>query len=213
MHKYVFEIMVLGLAILTDEPRLRKLITIDEEILEEKGVKLSEPTRRVTAVAVLTNPYAGKNASDLSALIPFSEDLGKKLGKIVVDKLGGRDKVETYGKAAVVGEDGELEHVEFILHGKLAFGYRQHAGMYDVAKEYIQATEAIGGMGTPLYIPMRYKYEWNVNYVDTVRVVIPDAPRRDEMVFAVSGGKGPRPLGRMPPESQIIDQSKFTSKT
>jgi len=197
----------------SDEPRIRKLMTIDEEIFEEKGITLNERTRRVTALAVLSNPYVGKRMADLSSLLPFSEELGKKLGKIVVDKLGGIDSVEAYGKAGLVGEDGELEHIEFILHGKLAYGYRQHVGMYDVAKEYLEATEAIGPMGTPLYIPMRFKKEWQVNYVDTVRVVVPDAPRRDEMIIAISGGKGPRPLGRMPPESQIITQTKTPVKT
>lgn len=182
-------------------PTIRKIVILEEEIFEEKGRKLEKNVRRVAAAAVLKNPYAGKYVSDLSALIPFSEQLGKKLGKIVVDRLGGMEKVETYGKAGVVGEDGELDHIAVILHGKLAAGYREYVGKMDVAKEFIESTEVIGPMGTPLYIPIRYKYKYDINYIDTVRIVIPDAPRRDEMVVGIAGGSGPRPLGRMPQAS------------
>lgn len=180
-------------------PTIRKIVTLEEEIFEEKGVRLEKSVRRVAAAAVLKNPYAGKYVPDLSALIPFSEQLGKRLGKIVADKLGGMQKVETYGKAGVVGEDGELDNIQFILHGKLAAGYREYAGKMDVAKEFIQSTEVVGPMGTPLYIPMRNKYKYDVNYIDTVRISIPDAPRRDEMIIGIAGGYGARPLGRMPP--------------
>jgi len=180
-------------------PTIRKIVVVEEETFEEKGKKLDKPARRIAAAAVLTNPYANKYVSDLSALIPFSEELGRRLGKIVVDRLGGMEKVDTYGKAGVVGEDGELDHIAVVLHAKLAAGYRVHVGSMQVAKEFIQSSEVMGPMGTPLYIPMRYKYTYDSNYIDTVRVIIPDAPRRDEMVIGIAGGSGPRPLARMPP--------------
>jgi len=175
------------------------MVTFKDEIYEEMGKKFKRPIVRFTVAVVLKNPYTGKYVEDLSPLLPFARKLGSKLGRIVVDEFGGEKNVETFGKAAVVGEDGELEHIEYILHGGLAQGYREHVGNYDVAKEYIQATEAQGPIGTLLYIPMRYKWEWRANYTDTVRISIPDAPRRDEMVIAISGGNGPRPLGRVPP--------------
>jgi hypothetical protein len=180
-------------------PTVKRIVIFEEETFEEKGRKLEKSVRRVAVAAVLSNPYAGKYVSDLSALVPFSEQLGKRLGKIVVDRLGGMEKVDTYGKAGVVGEDGELDHIAVILHAKLAAGYREYVGSMDTAKEFIQSTEVIGPMGTPLYIPMRYKHKYDSNYIDTVRVSIPDAPKRDEMVVAIAGGSGPRPLSRMPP--------------
>jgi len=179
-------------------PTVKRIVVLEDETFEEKGRKLEKSVRRVAVAAVLSNPYAGKYVSDLSALVPFSEQLGKRLGKIVVDRLGGMEKVDTYGKAGVVGEDGELDHISVILHAKLAAGYREYVGRMDVAKEFLQSTEVMGPMGTPLYIPMRYKHKYDPNYIDTVRLSIPDAPKRDEMVVAIAGGSGPRPLSRMP---------------
>ena len=181
------------------DPSIRKLVTFRDETYEEMGKKFKKPIVRYTVAAVLKNPYAGKYVEDLSALLPFARKLGSKLGKMVVDGMGGEKSVESFGKAGVVGEDGELEHIEFILHGGLAGGYREHVGDLKYAKEYLQSVEVQGSMGTTLCIPMRCKWEYRVNYVDTVRVSIPDAPRRDEMVIAIAGGNGPRPNGRTPP--------------
>ncbi len=188
---------------------MRKLVTIKDEIYEDRGKKFDKPIVRFTVAAVLTNPYAGEYIEDLSFLFPFARDLGSKLGKMVVDELGGEEKVETFGKAGIVGEDGELENITSILHGGLAPGYREYVGDYTVAKEYIEATEVQGPMGTTLYIPMRHKKMWDPKYVDTVRVCIPDAPRKDEMVIAIAGGNGPRPLGRTPPEDHTIRKPKL----
>ena len=180
-------------------PTIRKMEEFREETYEEKGKKLKKPTVRYAVAVVLKNPYAGKYVEDLTPLFPFARKLGSKLGKMIVDELGGEKNVESYGKAGVVGEDGEMENIEYIMHGGLAQGYREHVGSYEVAKEFMQATEAQGPIGTPMYIPLRCKWEWRVNYSDTFRISIPDAPRRDEMVIALAGGNGPRPLGRVPP--------------
>lgn len=177
---------------------MRKLVRFHDEIYEEMGRKFDKPLTRVTVAAVLKNPYAGRYVQDLSPLLSFARKLGSKMGKMIVDEMGGEKNVESFGKAGIVGEDGELEHIEFILHGGLAGGYREHVGDFKIAKEFISSMEVQGPMGTPLDIPLRCKLEYRVNYIDTVRITIPDAPRRDEMVIALTGGNGPRPNGRTP---------------
>ena len=124
---------------------MRKLVTIKDEIYEDRGKKFDKPIVRFTVAAVLTNPYAGEYIEDLSFLFPFARDLGSKLGKMVVDELGGEEKVETFGKAGIVGEDGELENITSILHGGLAPGYREYVGDYTVAKEYIERGNGSSG--------------------------------------------------------------------
>ena len=181
------------------DPTTRKMVTFRDEIYEEMGKKFKKPIKRVTVAVVLKNPYAGKYVEDLSPLLPFAHKLGSKMGKIIVDELGGEQNVESFGKAGIVGEDGELEHIEFILHGGIAAGYREHVGDFKKAPEFITSMDIQGPMGTPLDIPVRCKLEYRVNYIDTVRICIPDAPRRDEMVIALTGGNGPRPNGRTPP--------------
>lgn len=164
---------------------------------------VEKQTVRAAIAVVISNPYAGGYAKDLSPLIPFSQELGRTMGKKLVEEMGGKDKVESYGKAGVVGEDGELEHLEFVMHGKLAAGFREYVGSLDEAKVLIESTERVGTIGTPLYIPLRFKTGASVNHLDTMTVIIPDAPRRDEMVLAVAGGTGPRPLSRLPPEFSV----------
>ena len=99
---------------------IRKIITIVEETHTEAGQTISPPTRKAAAIAVISNPFAGTHTADLTALITTGEMLGKLLGERAVAALGiAPSEAQSYGKAAIVGEDGELEHAAAILHPKL----------------------------------------------------------------------------------------------
>src|SRR5216684_6625509 len=99
---------------------IRKIATFVEETRTEMGHVVDPPTRRAAAVAVIENPYAGKFVEDLSELMLIGEELGELLTQRAVAALGiPGSSVESYGKAAAVGESGELEHAAAILHPKL----------------------------------------------------------------------------------------------
>src|SRR5262249_2471627 len=100
--------------------QIRKLLTIVEETRREADREVSPATRKAAAVAVIANPFAGKYVQDLEELMAIGEELGDLLGKRAVEALGIKPgEAESYGKAAIVGEDGELEHAGAILHPRL----------------------------------------------------------------------------------------------
>ena len=101
----------------SEKPQVRKIITVVEETHGDGTVRLDTPTRKSAAAAVFTNPFAGKYQEDLSLLIQWSEELGELLTKKAVAALGlAPDKVHSYGKGAIVGTNGELEHCAAIMH-------------------------------------------------------------------------------------------------
>ena len=108
---------------------IRKIVTVVEETQQEAGRKLDKPTRKAAAMAVIRNPYAGQYVEDLTPLIDASVPLGELLTKRAVEALGiAPEKVESYGKAAVVGINGELEHAAALLHPKLGTPIRANVG-------------------------------------------------------------------------------------
>ena len=109
--------------------RIRKIVTIVEETRSEMGRPVDPPTRRAAAVAVIENPFAGRYQEDLAELIDIGEELGDLLARRAVEALGVEGaRVESYGKAAAVGENGELEHAAAILHPKLGAPFRKVLG-------------------------------------------------------------------------------------
>ncbi|RLA82357.1 MAG: amino acid synthesis family protein, partial [Deltaproteobacteria bacterium] len=134
---------------------IRKIITIVEETHRESGKEVSPPTRKAAAVAVIKNPFAGQYAEDLSLLMDYGERLGGMLGERAVAALGiPKERVESYGKAAVVGLGGELEHAAAILHPKLGKPLREAVGG---GKAIIPSAKKMGGAGTPIDVPLHYK--------------------------------------------------------
>src|SRR5687768_16776100 len=100
--------------------KLRKLVVTVEETHREMGKGVAPPTRKAAAIAVIENPFAGRFADNLDTLIDIGEELGDVLGRRAVEALGIKpNQAESYGKAAIVGESGELEHAAAILHPKL----------------------------------------------------------------------------------------------
>jgi len=176
--------------------RIRKIVTVVEETLQEGGRAVTPPTRRAAAIAVIENPFAGTYVDDLAPLMDVGEELGGLLAKRAVAALGieGRD-VQSYGKAAAVGENGELEHAAAILHPKLGAPFRK---VLSKGAALIPSSKKRGGLGTVLDIPLGHKDAAFVrSHFDGMEVQINDAPRANEIVVAVAVTDSGRPLPRV----------------
>ena len=164
--------------------QVRKYVTIVEEIHTDSGRPVDPPGRRAAAIAVIENPFAGKFAEDLTSLMDMGEELGGILGKMAVDALGiSPERAESYGKGAIVGEEGEREHAAAILHPKLGKPFRDALGG---GKAIIPSAKKMGGMGTEIDVPIHYKDAAFVrSHFDAMTVRVDDAPRSDEILVAL----------------------------
>jgi len=175
---------------------IRKLLKVVEETRTEMGKPVDPPTRRAAAVAVIKNPFAGRYEENLDELVQVGEELGGLLAKMAVDALGiPPEKAESYGKGAIVGSRGELEHAAAILHPKLGTPFRNAlAG----GKAIIPSAKKIGCPGTEIDIPIHYKDAAFVrSHFDAMPVRVQDAPRGDEIVVALVVTDSGRPLPRV----------------
>jgi len=176
--------------------RIRKLATFVEETREEMSRPVDPPLRKAAAVAVIENPYAGKYVEDLSELIAIGEELGELLTHRAVAALGiPGPNTESYGKAAAVGEDGELEHAAAILHPKLGTPVRKVLGK---GAALIPSSKKRGGLGVVLDIPLGHKDAAYVrSHFDAMEVRLNDAPRANEIMVAIAVTTCGRPLARV----------------
>ena len=176
--------------------RIRKLATFVEETRSEMGRTIEPPTRRAAAVAVIENPCAGKYVEDLAELMDIGEELGELLTERAVAALGiAPTTAESYGKAAAVGENGEIEHAAAILHPKLGTPVRRVLGK---GAALIPSSKKRGGMGVALDIPLGHKDAAFVrSHFDGMEVRINDAPRANEILVAVAVTDSGRPLARV----------------
>ncbi len=175
---------------------IRKIVTIVEEVQQEAGRDVVPHARRAAAVAVVQNPYAGRYVEDLGVLIDLGERLGWLLGHRAVAALGiAPGAVQSYGKAAIVGEDGELEHAAAVLHPKLGAPLRASV---EHGAALVPSAKKRGGMGTAIDVPLGHKdAAWVRSHFDAMEVRVGDAPRRDELVVAIVVTEGGRPLARI----------------
>ena len=175
---------------------IRKIIVVVDEIHSEQGQPINPPTRRAAAIAIIANPFAGKFESNLDELINIGEELGGLLGGRAVAALGiAPSQVESYGKAAMVGENGELEHAAAILHPKLGKPLRLAV---EKGAALVPSSKKRGGMGTPLDIPLGHKDAAFVrSHFDGMEVQVNDAPRANEILVAVAVTDSGRPLARV----------------
>ena len=175
---------------------IRKIVVTVEETHRESGKSVRPVTRKAAAVAVIANPFAGKFAEDLTPLMDIGEELGGYLTKKAVEALGIEGgKAESYGKAAIVGEGGELEHAAAILHPKLGTPVRKVLGK---GAALIPSSKKRGGPGVPFDIPLGHKDAAYVrSHFDGMEVRINDAPRANEIVVAVAVTDSGRPLPRV----------------
>src|SRR6201995_451438 len=175
---------------------IRKIVTVVEETHLEMGRAIAPPTRRAAAIAVIENPFAGRFVEDLSPLVALGEELGELLSKKAVAALGiDGAKAHSYGKAAAVGENGELEHAAAILHPKLGAPVRKVLGK---GAALIPSSKKRGGPGVALDIPLGHKDAAFVrSHFDGMEVRVADAPRANEIVVAVAVTDSGRPLPRV----------------
>ena len=175
---------------------IRKIIVQVDETLQEMGRTVSPPTRRALAMAVIANPYAGRYSDNLDELIAIGEELGALLGQKCVQALGiAPGQAHSYGKAAIVGEGGELEHAAAILHPKLGAPLRQAV---EKGAALVPSAKKCGGMGTAIDVPLGHKDAAFVrSHFDAMEARVSDAPRAAEIVVAVVVTDSGRPLPRI----------------
>ena len=175
---------------------IRKIIVQVDEIRQEMGRAVSPPTRRALAMAVIANPYAGRYSENLDELIAIGEELGALLGQKCVQALSIEpSKAQSYGKAAIVGEAGELEHAAAILHPKLGAPLR---AAVEKGAALVPSAKKRGGMGTTIDVPLGHKDAAFVrSHFDAMEARVSDAPRAQEIVVAVVVTDSGRPLPRI----------------
>jgi hypothetical protein len=175
---------------------IRKLVVQVDETRREMGKDITPPTRRAVAIAVIENPYAGRYSENLDDLIAIGEELGALLGQKAVKALGIEPgQVQSYGKAAIVGENGELEHAAAILHPKLGAPLRVAV---EKGAALVPSAKKRGSLGTAIDVPLGHKDAAFVrSHFDAVEARVSDAPRANEIVVAVAVTDSGRPLPRI----------------
>lgn len=175
---------------------IRKLIVHIEDTFHDGGPKLETPARKGYAAMVIRNPCAGKYVEDILPMMEALKPDGLAVSRRLVDALAGGDisAVEAYGKGAIVGEAGELEHGA-LWHVAGGYAMRELLGE---AKAIVPSSKKVGGMGTTIDIPLHHI---NAAYVrshfDAIEVSISDAPKADEICYILAMSTGPRPHARI----------------
>lgn len=173
---------------------LRKMMTFIESIHHENGPVGDQPRCRAAIVAIVANPFAGVWQEDLQSAMDDLKPLGLQMTDALIDALGGIEGIDGYGKAALAGEGGELEHTA-LWHVPGGYAMRERLGE---ARAIVPSAMKVGGPGTPIDIPLGHI---NAAYVrshfDAMEVRLPDAPRSGELMFALAMSRGPRIHHRM----------------
>lgn len=168
---------------------LRKYISSVEEIFHEGGPVAKVPVKRAAILAIIENPYAGKYVEDIQGFIEDLKPLGLNMSKQLVDMLGGPDQIEGYGKGALIGEGGELEHGA-LWHAPGGYAMRE---LLADSNAIVPSSKKVTGVGGRLDVPITHV---NASYVrshfDSMEVGSNDAPRANEMALALVMTTGPR---------------------
>ena len=185
---------------------IRKTLLYVEDTLIEGGKIAAQPLKMIAAVAVIKNPWAGQGfVEDLRPVIhDCAPGLGELLTKMVLDAAGGGEKVEGYGKSAIVGLDGEVEHASALIH-TLRFGnhFREAVG----AKSYLAFTNTRGPANASLQIPLMDKNDGGRrSHYLTIQLSVADAPASDEIVIALGASIGGRPHHRIGDRYQDLEE-------
>ena len=176
--------------------KIRKMVTVVDEIHYEMGQQINPPTRRAAAIAVIENPFADKYVEDLEMLMQIGEELGAILGKRCIKALGIKPSAaQSYGKAALIGENGELEHGAAILHPRMGAPLRKEV---EKGAALVPSSKKRGSMGDSLDIPLGHKDAAYVrSHFDGMEVRVNDAPRANEILVAIAVTDSGRPLPRV----------------
>lgn len=176
--------------------KIRKIIVQVDEVRVEMGCDINPPVRKALAMAVIENPCAGRYLENLDELVAIGEELGALLGARCVEALGiAPGQAQSYGKAAIVGEAGELEHAAALLHPKLGAPLRLAV---EKGAALVPSSKKIGGLGTAIDVPLGHKDAAYVrSHFDAMEARVSDAPRANEIVVAVVVTDSGRPLARI----------------
>jgi len=176
--------------------KIRKLVVVVDETRIEMNKEVKPATRRAVAMAVIENPFAGKYVESLEELSDIGEELGGLLGDKCVQALGIQPgQAESYGKGAIVGEAGELEHAAAILHPKLGKPLRKAV---EKGAALVPSAKKMGGLGSAIDVPLGHKDAAFVrSHFDAIEARVSDAPRANEIVVAVAVTDSGRPLPRV----------------
>lgn len=174
---------------------IRQVILIDQEVRSEAGRATAIPTRRVAACAVLTNPFAGTPAADdHGPLVDLSVEVGTLLTERALKALGGLAP-RGYGKAALVGTAGDLEHGAAMIHVRIGLAMRKGIG---TGPALIPGNAKVGPAGTSIDVIFGgIEDAWDYDAMDTMQITVPDAPRPDEILLVVAFLAGGRPNARI----------------
>ncbi|WP_333831894.1 amino acid synthesis family protein [Rubrimonas sp.] len=177
------------------EPAIRKIATHLEEIRHEGGAPLARPILRAWAAAVIANPFAGRFEPDIAGFMDDLKPLGLELSQRLLALLGGEPSaVESYGKGAIVGAEGESEHGA-LWHVPGGYAMRELLGG---AKAIVPSAMKLGGVGASLDLPLGHREAAYVrSHFDAIEIRIPDAPRPREIVYALAMTMGGRPHARV----------------
>ena len=185
---------------------IRKIVTITEEIHHDFGPQPEQPARKGAVLAVVTNPYVGSYVEDLSPAMDELKALGERLGKILIDHLGGdASAIEGYGKGAIVGSNGEIEHGA-MWHIPGGGGMRAAIGG---GTSIVPSTKKVGPVGARLDVPLTH-IDWSYvgSHYDAIEVGVPDAPRADEMVLILAMATTGRVHERLATGFSLEDRGK-----
>ena len=176
--------------------KIRKLAVNVEETHLEIGRKVDPITRKAVAVAVIENPFANSYQEDLSLLMEIGAELGTSLGRKCVEVLGiTPEQAESYGKSAMVGENGELEHAAALLHPKMGAPLRKEV---EKGAALVPSSKKMGSPGQVLDVPLGHKDAAYVrSHFDGIEVRLNDAPRANEIMVAIAVTDSGRPLPRV----------------
>src|SRR5688572_23893173 len=176
---------------------IRRLVVLRDTIHSEGGLPAVKPVTRVAVCAVIRNPLAGAAHEDLSDIVPFGEELGSLLVGEALAQLA--SPPVAYGKAAIVGLDGDLEHAAAIIHPRMGRPMREAIGG---GKAIIPSNVKVAAAGTPIDVPLSDRDDvWLLDHIDTITVSVPDSPKPSEIVVVVALSDGGRPRPRIDKKS------------
>jgi hypothetical protein len=175
---------------------VRKIVTLCEATRLEMGQAVTPPARRAVAAAILANPCAGRFHADLSLLTDMAAELGDLLTRRALAALGVEaSAIQSFGKAAMIGENGELEHAAALLHPSLGAPMRAVLGG---GKALVPSAKKMGGPGQSLDIPLGHKDAAYVrSHFDAMEIRVAGAPQADEVLIAIALSPGGRPNPRV----------------
>ena len=172
----------------------RKRLVLVEEIYHEGGLPLERPLLQGAVLAVIANPFAGRHVDDIAAFMDDLRPLGLDMAARLAERLGGKEAVQGYGKGAIVGAAGELEHGA-LWHAPGGYAMREVLGG---AKAIVPSTKKVGGIGARLDVPVTHvEASYVRGHLSSIEVGVPDAPRAGELVLVLVMTTGPRVHARV----------------